>query len=109
MRLTQLILKPVISEKSMDKTAGGKYTFQVAKNANKPEIKKAIRDLYNVEVEDVKIIKVSGKIRRRGRFMGKEANFKKAIITVKKGQKIEGFEIKEPPKEKIEGKDEEKK
>ncbi|PIP21703.1 MAG: 50S ribosomal protein L23 [Candidatus Nealsonbacteria bacterium CG23_combo_of_CG06-09_8_20_14_all_40_13] len=100
MKLSQIILKPVITEKSLDMTGSAKYIFLIDKNTNRSETSKAIKDLYNVDAIKVNIINVIGKTKKvRGHF-GKEKNFKKAIVTLKKGQKIEGFEVKEAQKEK---------
>ena len=63
-----IIIKPVITEKSMDELQNGKYTFKVAKNANKIEIKKAVEALFGVEVAKVNTLNVNGKAKRVGRF-----------------------------------------
>ena len=70
-----IILKPVISERSIDLLPSGKYTFKVAKDANKVEIAKAVEQLFSVEVTKVNT-------RRVGRFEGKKADWKKAIVTI---------------------------
>ncbi|MGN0584867.1 MAG: 50S ribosomal protein L23 [Ruminococcus sp.] len=77
-----IILTPVITEKSVDGMAGGKYTFKVAKNANKVEIAKAAEALFNVEVVKVNTLNCIGRTKRVGRFVGKKADYKKAIITI---------------------------
>ena len=88
-----IILKPVITEKSMDDLQAGKYTFKVAKDANKSEIKKAVETLFGVQVAKVNTLNVRGRAKRVGRFMGKTADWKKAIITLTEGSKtIEFFE-----------------
>lgn len=88
-----IILKPVITEKSMDGLQEGKYTFKVAKDANKPEIKKAIEKLFDVKVATVNTMNVNGKEKRLGRFVGKTASWKKAIVTLTEDSKaIEFFE-----------------
>ena len=66
-----IIIKPVITEKSMDELQNGKYTFKVAKNANKIEIKKAVEALFGVEVAKVNTLNVNGKAKRVGRFEGR--------------------------------------
>lgn len=92
----RVIYKPIISEKSMNETAAGKYIFKVAPKANKQQIAKAIEEMYKVAVLKVNSIKVKPEERLvRGRFKSKTKLWKKAIVTIKKGQKIEGFEIKE--------------
>ncbi|MCL5795241.1 MAG: 50S ribosomal protein L23 [Patescibacteria group bacterium] len=94
-------LKPVISEKSMSNTASGKYIFKVSRNANKIEIANSIEKVYKVNVVSINTVNMRAK-QRRFRFCWHfdSAQWKKAIITLKKGQKIEGFEIKEEKKNK---------
>ncbi|HOO05204.1 MAG: 50S ribosomal protein L23 [Ruminococcus sp.] len=88
-----IILKPVITEKSMDGLQAGKYTFKVAKDATKPEIKKAVEKLFGVEVDKVTTMNVRGKEKRMGRFVGTTASWKKAIVTLTEDSKaIEFFE-----------------
>ena len=88
-----IILKPVITEKSMDGLQAGKYTFKVAKDATKPEIKKAVEKLFGVEVAKVTTMNVNGKMKRLGRYQGMTASWKKAIITLTEDSKaIEFFE-----------------
>ncbi len=83
-----IIIKPIVSEKSMKEISAGKYVFKVLRFANKLEIKQAVKSIFNVDVKDVNIINVNSKPKRWGRFEGKTPQFKKAIITLKKGQKI---------------------
>ena len=88
-----IILKPVITEKSMDGLQVGKYTFKVAKDATKPEIKKAVEKLFGVEVAKVTTMNVNGKKKRLGRYEGMTASWKKAIVTLTEDSKaIEFFE-----------------
>ena len=88
-----IILKPVITEKSMDDLQTGKYTFKVAKDANKSEIKKAVEELFDVKVAKVNTMNCNGRAKRVGRFYGKTPDWKKAIITLTEGSKaIEFFE-----------------
>ena len=88
-----IILKPVITEKSMDGLQVGKYTFKVAKDATKPEIKKAVEKLFGVEVDKVTTMNVRGKMKRLGRYQGMTASWKKAIVTLTEDSKaIEFFE-----------------
>ena len=88
-----IIIKPVITEKSMDGLQVGKYTFKVAKDATKPEIKKAVEKLFGVEVAKVTTMNVNGKIKRLGRYQGMTASWKKAIVTLTEDSKaIEFFE-----------------
>lgn len=77
-----IILKPVISERSIDLLPTGKYTFKVAKDANKVEIAKAVEELFSVEVTKVNTMNCKGRTRRVGRFSGKKADWKKAIVTI---------------------------
>ena len=88
-----VIIKPVISEKSMDDAAKKKYTFKVAVDANKTEVKHAVEEIFDVEVKKVNIMNVVGKQKRMGRFVGKTAATKKAIVTLTDASKeIEFFQ-----------------
>jgi len=87
-----IILSPVITERSTDGLAMGKYTFKVDKKANKIEIKKAVEALFNgVKVKKVNTMNVRGQQRRQGRNIGYTASWKKAIVTLEEGS-IEFFE-----------------
>jgi large subunit ribosomal protein L23 len=93
----QILISPLITEKMTNiSTDSGKYGFLVNPKANKIQIAKAIEQKFNVHVVDVKTINHPGKMktqfRKSGRFTGKTAKFKKAIITLKEGEKIELFE-----------------
>lgn len=92
----QVVLRPVISEKSMDHTQRGKYTFAVHDDANKLQIKAAVETLFKVTVLDVNVLTTKSKEkvrnRRRGRTVGRTSPWKKAIVTVKPGDSIEFFE-----------------
>ena len=88
-----IIIKPVITERSMDCLQVGKYTFKVAKDATKPEIKKAVEKLFGVEVAKVTTMNVKGKMTRLGRYEGMTSSWKKAIVTLTPDSKaIEFFE-----------------
>lgn len=88
-----IILRPIITENSMDGIADRKYTFEVAKDANKIEIAKAVEELFEVKVAKVNTINVDGKLRRYGRFEGYTASKKKAIVTLTEDSKtIEFFD-----------------
>ena len=89
-----IIIKPIITEHSMECLAAGKYTFKVAKDANKIEIAKAVETLFKgVKVAKVNTINVNGKLRRYGRFEGMTASKKKAIVTLTEDSKtIEFFD-----------------
>lgn len=88
-----IILKPVITEASMQGIANKKYTFQVAKDANKIEIAKAVAELFGVKVAKVNTINVNGKYRRQGIKGGYTPDWKKAIVTLTEDSKsIEFFD-----------------
>ena len=88
-----IILKPLVTEKgSRLREAGNKYLFQVVKDANRIEIKDAVKAIFNVKVKDVKTIVVHGKIKRMGMFSGKRPDWKKAVVTLEEGQSIDLFE-----------------
>jgi large subunit ribosomal protein L23 len=88
-----IIIRPLVTEKTIGLTATSKYTFQVDPNANKIEIEQAIQQIFNVKVEKVNTLRVRGKTRRMGRFPeGRKPNWKKAIVTLKAGDRIEIFE-----------------
>lgn len=87
-----IIIKPVVTEKSMNLLADNKYTFIVDRRANKTEIKNAIENIFSVRVDNVNTINLKGKAKRMGRFEGRTPNRKKAVVTLKPGQKIRLFE-----------------
>lgn len=88
-----IIIAPVITEKSMSGIADKKYTFKVAKDANKIEIADAVAKLFKVDVAKVNTVNVRGKQRRMGRYSGYTAAWKKAIVTLKADSKpIEFFD-----------------
>lgn len=88
-----VIKKPIVSERSMDVAQEKKYTFKVAKEANKTEIKAAVEELFGVEVEKVNISNYDGKMKRVGAHQGRTASFKKAIVTLtEKSKEIEFFQ-----------------
>ena len=86
-----VILRPIITENSMDGIADRKYTFEVAKDANKIEIAKAVEELFGVKVAKVNTINCDGKLRRYGRFEGFTASRKKAIVTLTEDSKTIDF------------------
>ncbi|OFZ79116.1 MAG: 50S ribosomal protein L23 [Bdellovibrionales bacterium RIFOXYD1_FULL_53_11] len=91
----EVIQRPVISEKSTALAEiAGKYAFKVAPQANKNEIKDAVQKLFNVKVREIRTMVVHGKIKRSGRTELKRPNWKKAIVTLAEGQKIELFQAK---------------
>ena len=88
-----IIIRPVLSEKSYQDIANKKYTFEVAKSANKTQIKKAIEEIFKVKVESVNISNVYGKIKRQGRHEGLTGSYKKAIVQLTSDNKsIEFFD-----------------
>jgi large subunit ribosomal protein L23 len=88
-----VIIKPVISEKSMDDAKNKKYTFKVATGANKTQVKIAVEEIFGVEVDKVNIMNVRGKLKKVGKHVGRRANSKKAIIKLTvKSKEIEFFQ-----------------
>ena len=88
-----VILKPVISERSMDDAQNRKYTFKVAVDANKTQVKLALEEIFGIEIEKINIMNVSGKKKRQGRTVGMTAASKKAIVTLTETSKeIEFFQ-----------------
>ena len=88
-----VIIAPIITEKSMAGIADKKYTFKVAKDANKELIAEAVENLFKVNVEKVNTVNVRGQERRMGRYSGYTSSWKKAIVTLKKDSKsIEFFD-----------------
>ena len=89
----EIIKKPVITENSMDQMADRKYTFEVSKDANKIEIKKAVEEIFGVKVEKVTTMRVLGKVKRMGANSGKRPDWKKAIVKLADNSKtIEFFD-----------------
>ena len=88
-----IIIRPILSEKTYGDIANKKYTFEVAKNANKTQIKKAIEEIFKVKVESVNTANVFGKIKRQGKHEGLTGNYKKAIVQLTSDSKtIEFFD-----------------
>ena len=88
-----IIIKPIITEQSMEATEEKKYVFPVAMDANKIEIKKAIEEIFGVKVEKVNTIRMDGKEKRMGVHIGRRANWKKAMVKLTADSKtIEFFE-----------------
>ncbi|MBR0529239.1 50S ribosomal protein L23 [Ruminococcus sp.] len=87
-----IIIKPIITEDSMDRLADNKYTFKVAKDANKIEIAKAVEEIFDVKVAKVNTISVKGKEKRMGRYTGFRPDWKKAIVTLEGEKTIEFFD-----------------
>ena len=94
MNAYDIILRPVITEQSMESVADKKYVFQVAINANKTEIKAAVEEIFGVKVAKVNTLRQLGKVKRTGAYpKGKRADYKKAVVTLTADSKtIEFFE-----------------
>jgi large subunit ribosomal protein L23 len=89
----RIIRKPLVTEKStQQKETGNQYAFEVDRNANKIEIQFAIERLFKVRVVQVRTSNVLGKVKRLGRKFGKRPDWKKAIVTLKEGDRIDFFE-----------------
>lgn len=88
---TLVLLRPIVTEKSMTQTNSGKYTFEVLKSATKQEIAEAVAEAFKVDVVEVNVMTVRGKTRRYGRRVGRRPDRKKAIVTVAPGQRIERY------------------
>ena len=88
-----IVKRPIITEHSMDQMADRKYTFEVAKEANKIEIKNAVEEIFGVQVEKVTTMRMLGKIKRMGANYGKRPDWKKAIVKLTENSKtIEFFD-----------------
>jgi large subunit ribosomal protein L23 len=88
-----IIKKPIITEKSLKLVELGKYTFEVAQGSNRVEIKKAVAEIFDVDVLKVNVINGIAKRRRVGQNEGFKPKVKKAIVTIKAGQTIDVFEV----------------
>ena len=87
-----IIIRPVITEKSNSLMAHNKYTFEVHKSANKIQIRQAVEQVFKVKVLSVNTMNVPGKPKRRGALVGRTRSWKKAIVALAEGQRIEFFE-----------------
>jgi large subunit ribosomal protein L23 len=88
-----IIISPLVTEKSTIQREGqNQYSFKVDKRANKIRIKDAVERLFKVKVREVRTVTVRGKVKRLGRRFGKRPDWKKAIVTVKEGDRIDFFE-----------------
>ena len=92
MHLSEVLRKPLITEKNTALQAANKYVFEIAEGANKPLVKQAVEKAFKVKVIGVNVITVPGKARRFGRRQVMSQPWKKAIVTLKAGDKIEFFE-----------------
>ena len=89
---SQVLLAPVVSEKSYGLIADNKYSFKVHPDAHKTQIRQAVEELFDVHVERVNVIQVRSKPKRRGLVKGRKPGWKKAIVQIKAGESIEIFE-----------------
>ena len=88
----EVLLAPVVSEKSYAQIADRKYTFKVHKDAHKTQVRHAVEELFDVKVTRVNIVKMPAKPKRRGMIKGTRPGWKKAIVQLKPGQTIEVFQ-----------------
>ena len=88
----EVLRRPLITEKSTNlKDTQRTIGFEVHRDATKPEIKKAVEELFKVKVQEVRVANVHGKVKRQGRFVGKRPDWKKAYVVLKKGEKMVEF------------------
>ena len=92
MHPSQVIIRPVVSEKSYVLASADKYTFRVHPDAHKTQIRQAVEELFNVHVERVNVIQVRSKPKRRGMVRGRKPGWKKAVVQIRAGESIEIFE-----------------
>ena len=92
MNARDILIRPLITERTTQLMAEGKYVFVVAKAANKIEIAKAVAEIFNVKVDSVNTVNMTGKMKRMGRNVGKRPDYKKAIVKLAAGETIEFFE-----------------
>lgn len=92
MRGHQVLVRPIITEKNTMLAEQGKYTFEVAPTVNKIEIKQAVEEVFKVRVAAVNVMRVPGKQRRMGRHSGMTRSWKKAVVTLESGERIELFQ-----------------
>jgi large subunit ribosomal protein L23 len=89
----QILKRPLITEKStLEKEKHNKLFFEVDRSANKIEIRQVVEQMFKVNVLDVRTVNIKGKTKRVGRFMTKRPDWKKAVVTIKQGQRVEFFE-----------------
>ena len=89
---SQVVLAPIVSEKSYEGSTRGTYTFRVHPDAHKTQIRQAVEELFDVKVRRVNVIKVQAKPKRRGMFRGSRPGWKKAVVQLRAGDTIEIFE-----------------
>lgn len=88
----EVLIAPVVSEKSYSLISDRKYTFRVHEDAHKTQIRQAVEQLFDVQVQSVNIVKVQSKPKRRGMTVGRRPGWKKAIVQLREGNEIEIFE-----------------
>ena len=89
---SQVLIRPVVSEKSYEQIQSNQYTFRVHQDAHKTQIRQAVEELFEVKVERVNVLKVQPKPKRRGNTKGTKPGWKKAVVQLRKGDSIEIFE-----------------
>ena len=89
---SEVLIRPVVSEKSYEQITRNQYTFQVHKDAHKTQIRQAVEQLFEVKVERVNILMVQPKPKRRGAHRGKRPGWKKAVVQLREGDSIEIFQ-----------------
>ena len=87
-----ILIRPIVSEKSTDLLQDNKYTFLIPIKANKVQVRQAVEQIFKVKVQSVNTIRMIGKTKRIGKFVGKRSDYKKAIVTLVPGNQIEIFE-----------------
>ena len=93
MHITEIIKKPILTEKSYKFLSQNVYTFEVNVKSNKIQIKNAFETIFEVKVDKVNVINYSAKEKRVGKYVGKKSKYKKAIIKLRPGEKLELFDI----------------
>jgi large subunit ribosomal protein L23 len=88
----QILIKPVVSEKSYHQITENRYTFRVHPDAHKTQVRQAVEELFGVKVQAVNMLKVQAKPKRRGLIRGEKPGWKKAIVQLRQGETIEIFE-----------------
>ena len=92
MEARDILIRPIVTEKSTALMEQGKYTFRVPLAATKIQIRQAVEQIFKVKVQAVNTMRYEGKLKRRGRTQGRRSDWKKAVVTLKPGEAIELFE-----------------
>ncbi|MDP2859546.1 MAG: 50S ribosomal protein L23 [Bacillota bacterium] len=92
MEAREILIKPIVTEKTNLGMSKGRYVFMVKREANRTEIKRAVEEIFKVTVTSVNTANIMGKPRRMGKYEGKRPDYKKAVITLAEGQRIKLFE-----------------